>query len=120
MKLEQQVCSPELAKKLKELRVKQISHFVWSKKIDHEDWTLGTVWNGAMYEEYSAFTVAELGELLGDRMQSGYNEGRGYFCNWKDAEQQWAETEADVRAKMLVYLLENKFLKDRQSRLRAD
>jgi len=71
MKLEDQVCSLELAKRLKELGVKQESYFYWISDED-ENFVVPTGtydwgdWPG--YEKfepkYSAFTVAELGEML--------------------------------------------------------
>jgi hypothetical protein len=107
MELEKQVCNLELASRLKELGVKQESAFHWHQYADQKPYlktfeNLHPSWSGA-----SAFTVAELGLLLGHRMQSGYNDERGFYCSWDgtyhDVEQQWADTEADARAKMLIY-----------------
>jgi hypothetical protein len=72
---------------------------------------------------FSAFTVAELGEMLrggnwqvykpflaGDdswMFQYRWREGKG---SKKKHETITAGTEADARAKMLVYLLENKLI----------
>src|SRR4051812_36893725 len=66
MKLEQQVCSLELAKRLKELGVKQESLYYWN--IRHI-WivlkAIGEPYITRKPEDYaSAFTVAELGEML--------------------------------------------------------
>ena len=63
MKLENQVCSLELSKRLKELGVKQDS--LWGY-LDHGDLNFYPVLNSELIylkAEYSAFTVAELGEL---------------------------------------------------------
>src|SRR5207237_834898 len=63
MQLEEQVVSLELAKKLEELGVKQVSYFYWIRRKPFNDYSLGT----DVYKEttfYSAFSVAELGELL--------------------------------------------------------
>ena len=64
MKLEDQVCSLELAQRLKELGVKQESLWVWREyghgfelELRDED-TFG--------EMTAAFTVAELGEIMGE------------------------------------------------------
>lgn len=121
MKLEQQLVSLELAKKLKELGVKQESYFYWD--IHNElfvplDSTLNP------YTQCSAFTVAELGEMLPygcwtEKMMAGmasYKEGR-----WRCTDdvnigsdnkvlKMYADTEADARAKMLIYLVENNLI----------
>jgi len=89
MKLEKQVCSLELAKKLKEAGVKQRGCFTWVQDSDTEKYKLesfSTQFHGAVHNYYAmgydgsdgitrkaqkgagkmfpAFTVAELGELL--------------------------------------------------------
>lgn len=127
MRLEQQVCSLELAKKLKELGVKQESLFYCVIDLmggglenelkygempeDHYSWSFA-----------SAFTVAELGEILKKHGNfiSGYglDTEKEYYCTrvslpefeiWSENFVE-ADTEADARAKMLVYLLENKLI----------
>lgn len=135
MKLEEQVCSLELAKKLLTLGVKQNSLFKWIKanhptekccdamvqyscqneKYDntavHEGWTL-TSW--------AAFTVAELGEML-PLFSNGYNElsikknNNGswivcYECS-RTFDKSFLESKlSDAMAKMLIYLLEKELL----------
>jgi hypothetical protein len=66
MKLEQQVVSLELAKKLKELGVKQESLFYWNRHKSEISWGLSQTNCSKIshWETISAFTVAELGELL--------------------------------------------------------
>ncbi len=80
MKLENQVVSLELAKKLKELGVKQESEFMWVRDTDTKKYKIvaspnsifhGAIKNyycmGADHPEngmYQSFTVAELGEML--------------------------------------------------------
>lgn len=142
MKLENQVCSLELAKKLKELRVKQESLFFWG--FDNQEGFSGglKILQESNYaEQYSAFTVAELGEMLPDKIKEytlhiynnpeylkkykyertenwscGYelqswdvNTQKHYWKGWFVWEH--AKTEADARAKMLIYLLENNLMK---------
>ena len=106
MKLENQVVSLELAKQLKELGVKQESLFYWTEffggtfEIKHQSFA-----SGGQTGNCAAFTVAELGEMLSWQ--------KLYIFNLPDELKdlvRHGETEADARAKMLVYLLENKFL----------
>lgn len=163
MKLEQQVTSLELSKRLKELGVKQESHFYWFPQIGYVDETpVGeedeeseiverTVFSSKDEGWYlscdpkeemrpnivSAFTVAELGEMLPEYILTKADEicsecatvikkevpQTPVFRSWKNTKS-WgcqydgmlwkhsevANTEADARAKMLIYLLENKFI----------
>lgn len=115
MKLKDQVCSLELAKRLKELGIKQISLCYWWQH-DNDCWDLTvSVYPTSTNNYISAFTVAELGEMLphmintykGNRewkWECSYNSGNDYHSK------SGAETEADARAKMLIYLLENKLI----------
>ncbi len=133
MKLEDQVCSLELAKKLKELGVKQGSAFWWLEY--HDGWKLQTTEMNAPKGNphwLPAFAVAELGEMLPWQLIVGahryeldlFKNGEvpahwsvGYTT--KDEEiysvlgmnYQFSETEADARANMLIYLLENSLVK---------
>ena len=73
MKLEQQVCSLKLAKKLKELGVERESYFYWTKRTDKKQLFVEEyiVCQGKMPEnddEFPAFTVAELGEMIPRRI----------------------------------------------------
>lgn len=123
MELKDQVCSLELAKKLKKLGVKQESLFF------HDDQGRIIYWGVEPKEcMYSAFTVAELGEILPWRVQKENRfyvlecEKGGkpwYWVNYEYGETRdvdfdcWTEesnTEADARAKMLIRLLENNLL----------
>jgi len=119
MKLENQVCSLELAKKLKELGVKQDSifyHTIFNQGKESE-FNGGVVMNISDFykmsdENYSAFTVAELGEMLPEKTCSQKLPKIGWVCESMKADigGQNADTEANARAKMLVYLLENKLI----------
>jgi len=109
MKLEQQVCRLGLAKRLKELGVKQDAFLVWDE--DEE-----RICRRELYEHhnyYSAFSVAELGEMLPRdcRLRRSVNEPGKWLVDALSTDRFFrAETEADARAKMLIYLLENKLL----------
>jgi len=136
MKINKQVTSLELSRKLKELGVKQESFWYWKSRS-----YLGVV-RSILVEGipelkdragfFSAFTVAELGEMLPDNLvSSGMNDGK-WFCVygprengddmpdsiWEDKEKYefgymtiGDKTEANARAKMLCYLIENNLLK---------
>lgn len=142
MKLEQQVTSLEISKKLKELGVKQESYFWW--ELQHENvLSTGSVlrvpskivdvhyYNGTSPKTdfVSAFTVAELGEMLPEEIE--IKEQSYWLETGKAIGNQWVigyrkngtrdmyysnsdDTEANARGKMLIYLLENILLSDLQ------
>jgi len=123
MKLEDQVCSLELAKKLKELGVKQESLFRWNEGDGIEDrLEYIPAFSNKTHELVSAFTVAELGEMLpGNTSGLYFVTQKGLMGNswYVDALTvvghskvclTTAETEADARAKMLIHLIENKLI----------
>lgn len=112
MKIEQQVCSLKSAKKLKELGVKQGSLFWFN--LNNK---IVIVFKGQDTRKfYSAFTVAELGEMLPKGCFSLKTESEEfpYRCEYKQingyTSASGADTEAEARAKMLIYLLENKLI----------
>ncbi len=138
MKLEDQVVSLELSQKLKELGVKQESLFVWRGV---QDWRFGPlrytlayvanlvddsnfpkIWKiraSKVVVTYSAFTVAELGEMLPAKHQQIklYRRHLGeWVCRWDygtsptGCHMETSNTEANARAKMLIYLLENELI----------
>jgi hypothetical protein len=112
MTLEDQVCSLDLAKRLKELGVKQDSLFYWYP------YAIG--WRCRFVDELtsniqkdverlvSAFTVAELGKMLGkESNQVMFAEGKWASVAPQIFEITESDSEADARAKVLIYLLEN-------------
>lgn len=139
MTLESQVCSLELAKQLKELGVKQESLFWWGNgrsylwmgramvSIEEEVVQKKSVFPDD-FEWYSAFTVAELGEMLPWTL---WNENKtnywnlvchgglttgfrvGYWRTFRNVHMFFdaplaefdEKTEADARALLLVHLL---------------
>lgn len=139
MRLEQQVVSLELAKKLKELGVKQESYFYWCRHKNPEKpqtpvvITYQEAYENMFYIMASAFTVAELGEMLpmhhnyGAPQSGKCNGGDEYHADYVHWGNLWhdkveferyqlpsvdfvSKTEADARAKMLIYLVENDLL----------
>ncbi len=145
MELEKQVCSLELAKKLKELGVPQDSQFYWygsEKRVGFERGTK-TEYEKDVHklshkqlqlrdypshertlDDYSAYTGAELGELLPPSLNvksrkdmqwltwqnNRYTHTIAYVGTKVDnpALAEHAGTESNARAKMLIYLIENK------------
>ena len=151
MKLENPVVSLELAKRLKELGVKQESLFYWADtRKSHKEYNCvkgefipfnemsmeielvmgkdNALNNSKHYndsEPISAFTVAELGEIFctGDELSYKFKTYRAVDSNWwievgytenrriDETQMFQAETEADARAKMMIYLIENNFIR---------
>lgn len=126
MKIEQQVTSLEISKKLKELGVKQESYFHWYQGIQGI-WSLGDttdMMNGAVdvgrstapqFNSYSAFTVAELGEMLPSDFRftteiGNWVGGHVRIGSFDIVDLFFADTEADARGKILIYLLENNLI----------
>ena len=126
MKLQDQVCSLELSKKLKELGVNKESYWYWHKgeledEDDLDDWAENHL--GVHENAIHAYTVAELGQMLPKEesiVTMIFTNSRcqmailGY--EWKDksiGQSIEADTEADARAKMLIYLLENNLIENK-------
>jgi len=130
MNIKDQVCSLESAKRLYDLGIKQDSLFYWmhnKANVQPDEvqfykntasWkSRGKVESSGVIEYISAFTVAELGEMLPemiDKLQiltwkKTWRGSMTYFCEHRDTVFS-ADTEAEARAKMLIYLLENKLV----------
>ncbi len=136
MKLENQVCNLELSKRLKELGVKQESLFHWMdcsngliqfhpepEDFERPKYTVGylPIHLIKFVDHWSAFTSTELGELLPGHWclaQRHEWEGKQVWSfippikneeGYPDLSDEFIDsnTEADARAKMLIYLLEN-------------
>jgi len=119
MELEEQVTSVGLSNKLRDLfdaaRVQKPSIFFRDWRGAKED-EIG-IWKGFKQDwcedNIPCYTVAELGEMLPREAWGCDNIRKKYRVWWKQApvETDWvADTEADARAKMLIYLLENKLI----------
>ncbi len=115
MTLKTQVTSLEPSKKLKDLGVKQESIFVWV--VDNDAEFLQFLANNGRLEWYrqnnhtitSAFTVAELGELLRPHLKKSI-----WLPEIRSAmsDATYMLDEANARAKMLIYLLENHLIEN--------
>lgn len=133
--LEQQVCSHPLAAKLKELGVPQNSWFYHrspSPQHGRPEWSIDTCIDTHAEENYSAFSVAELGQMLPvtikmkgvthfyETNKTSHNHRCGYVYFDDDGKiSGWGRLndtvshsvgespmEANARAKMLILLLE--------------
>ena len=133
--MKKHVTSLELSKKLKELGVKQESEFYWVKNIQGitELYFNGNPTSAPIYVIYpdaiSAFLSSELGEMLpylveGKDKNFFYETGKceknnrycrehevGYSREGYDVLYSITDnTEANARAKMLIYLIENNLI----------
>jgi hypothetical protein len=115
--VKKQVCSLELAKELKKLKISQKSLFYWVKignkfllfsYIDVKFFTFKV-------EKYSAYTAGELGNLLPEGYHT-YKTGFSGIYEWEacdiddkmvfdeNSTSIMANTEANCRAKLLIHL----------------
>lgn len=119
--LEKQVTSLELSMRLKELGVEQDSLWYWGERtfangmdiIDKEKAN-----SSAWIKICSAFTVAELGEMLPARIKTDYGSWNYLLIAKLKNPKEWligyyhdeirGDTEANARAKMLIWLIEHK------------
>lgn len=124
MNLEQQVCSLELAKRLKELGVDNPSWFFW--QLFRNDVFTVTDDPYSNTEVYHAYTVAELGEMLMDFCINNTSDialdfnhnSNGYYTliiptilNKILNIYMVNHKEADVRAHAVIWLIENGHIK---------
>ena len=119
MELQQQVTNLELSKRMKELGFKQKSFARWEVYTDpntNRKKKLIVLQGGHTFGDvYSAYTVSELGEMLPKECKS-FKEGKDFYwaCERIGADKyrsvSGGNTEADARAKMLIYLKENNLL----------
>lgn len=114
MKLEEQVVSLELAKKLKELGVKQESYWYHATSFTGEMRLYHDTEHKDDNRAISAFSVAELGEMLPDDVAE-YKESGSWNVLSEKHIKGYSGNEADARAKMLIYLIENKLYEPTQT-----
>lgn len=128
MILEQQVCSLELAKRLKGLGVKQESAFYWTEYLNGNEVDFRIDQQLVPPSSCSAFTVAELGEMLPMTVHGEFDQLisekaiEHWFVYYSRSREpaghaarsnvylKTADTEADARAAVLIYLIENKLV----------
>lgn len=120
MNLESQVSNKELSLRLRDLGVKQESNFYWKISTNELCFEIRTQ---SMDDWVSAFTVAELGEMLPAGIEKDYSTMKimreighsGWIVVYSNRlgilKKERADTEADARAKCLIYLLENGLIK---------
>jgi len=119
MKLEDQLVSRELSKRMEELGFEQESLFYWLNGIPYPRWSLGVELAKKVYTPnncFSAYTTGELGEMLKEcdhpvpywcsqasvKSWCMFRDGEAYNINEKN--------EADARAQTLIHLKENNLL----------
>lgn len=124
MNIEQQVCGREYSEKLEKFGVPQKSVWYWFKDHRYVQYKNDRQWKrDRLKKEWglisfkisedciSAFTVAELGEILPgwvNTVRTGKRGKKDYWQCWQvDSKNIKADTEANARAKMKIYLLEN-------------
>jgi hypothetical protein len=125
MKLKDQVVSLELAQEMKELGAEQDSiwYWTWVDWNDETEWVIISQDSAARTnrETFSAYTTAELGEMLPGRMKTS-DSGWNYLHTTKlENTNEWSiayfndelkgSSEADARAKMLLYLIKEGLVK---------
>lgn len=110
MKLENQVCSLDQAKRLKELGVRQdVSIAIWYEFPKDEYLVIYRIGNLSL-KEYSAFTVAEMGQMLPTQCHSTKCSNKNIYWEWVDDGNELSfpgfMNEAECRASHLITLLE--------------
>lgn len=135
MKLQDQVCALEQARLLHKMGIAQHGYFFWHLETPHIDkaldlWTIINDQSDVdLYQDVSAFSVAELGAMLPfELLNAACMDTRKVINNSDSSVGIWKykhlwmirtientrsinfKTEAEARAAMLIYLLENKLL----------
>src|SRR5690348_2272959 len=109
MQIEEQVCSLELAKKLKELGVKQEGFFRYYT-YDLEKYNLIYGYFNSLFpikEEITAFTISELADMTSDKYFNLYgNKEEGYFFYINGEPNTYDYKLVDCMAKMVIKLIE--------------
>ena len=109
MTIENETCSFKYAKKLKELGVKQESLYYWARGDVYIAVAFYDSHNPLDKNQYSAFTVAELGVMLKIAYVS-IKGALGEYYITANGSLFISNKEADARAQALIWLIENKHL----------
>ena len=126
MKIENQVCNLQQAKHLLGLGVECNSFFMWHIGGVTGEWIIiDTEHSNITNEDFPAFTVAELGVLIGNKYTlsettNHEEDSRRFICGdvfgTEDGDDYdyniccFGATEAEARANTLIHLLENKII----------
>lgn len=112
MKIENQVCSLEQAKKLKELGVSPESTFYWHFGVISKTWIIiNSKASNITINDYPAYTVAELGVML---PIESYTQRLAEYGQWEwineGNKSGWAgyNTESEARGEMLIIHLQKR------------
>lgn len=113
MDLKKQVCSYQLAKRLKELGFDKDSYFAYFNMPHNRAWEVSIQTKNKI--GLPAYTVAELGEALPDWTETVKRLKDDWVCIVRHKhndinDHSFDETEADARAKMLIHLIENELI----------
>lgn len=108
MTLEQQVCSLELSKRLRELGVRQESLFWWYELYGEDRWTLAPLSKSGNHT-LAAYTVAELVEPMKDWM-NGNDENNDTPPDCPLPNCMTELYDPNFLARLLIYLIENGLL----------
>lgn len=122
MELKDQVVSLELSKRLKELGVNHESYFNWCDRFQSRVGAPEEIVEPHLIRGNAgwvsdvlapAYTVAELGEMLSTKDNTNTIRCTNVYNQWGcdyESHRTFGNTEADARAKMLIYLIENKLI----------
>ena len=119
MKLEEKVCSLELAKELKKLGVKQDSLWYWIEIknewliISQDDIKEYSNMFNYISENYSAFTVAELGIYFKDinrkKLERKLASSDKFWIEW-ELQKDKIIMDLNFLVEILIYLIKNKII----------
>jgi hypothetical protein len=112
-----EVCNLDLAKNLRDLGVKQTGEFCWIYSIEGRKNVWRVSHKDAPYSDYAirdgapcAFTVAELGAMFPNEVVYPVRNCVGKWQHAGYLPGQYFASEADARAKMYIYFIENGLL----------
>lgn len=115
MNLEKQVCQWQLAKQLQELGLSKYGNYFWVNGNENNNWErrLEYGFDVSIFDDaVHTFSVAELGLMLGVNVEGVLPEkyNTPTVCNWFDEFRDSFETEADLRAGVLIHIIKKGLL----------